>query len=81
MDFYKQINGQEILIVVNGFDFDYDFQGAYNEDGDEVNYEDIPSGIIAEIQEELEGRRQDEEDYDNDKMNETYTSLERWIWG
>jgi hypothetical protein len=82
MEFYKEINGQEILIVVNGFDLDCDYEGAYNEEGDEVDYDDIPADIIAEIEEELEERRQEEEDEDyNDSDWQEQESLERWIVG
>jgi hypothetical protein len=84
MDFYKEIKEKEILIIVDGYDLEYDYRGAWDEEGNEVDYEDIPADIIAEIEEELDeayfekyGEARREETADQYKREE-YTP---WNWG
>jgi hypothetical protein len=60
-EFYKEINGKEVIIITEDFDLD-NFQGAYyyeidaegNEQEYEMDYDEIPTSIIEEIEEELD---------------------------
>ncbi len=90
-EFYKEINGKEVIIITEDFDLD-NFQGAYYYEIDaegveqecEMDYDEIPADIIEEIEEQLD--KEYFEKYNESRREETAGSYEQedytpWNWG